>query len=139
MDDGKLDLKKYRETVFVMSEPARNERLEVFGVRYQVWQVILQDMRTFGWVKSTQLQISIKFGISERAMQKHFAAFKEAGMIERVRNPQGEMKFKVCPEHYWNYKTFIRDKHIAHRRKAIKRKTPTGNELRLVDDEDDAA
>jgi len=100
---------------FVMSEPARNERLEVFGPRYRVWQLILQTLTSRGFVNGTQREISIRAGIQERAVQKHFTAFKQAGMLEKKRDPDGRMKFWVAPEHYWNYKLHVRNRKLAER------------------------
>jgi len=117
---------------FVMSDPIENERIDVFGTRYKVWQIALQSLVGHGFVGFTQREISFRAGISERAVQSHFAAFKDANMIERKRDSHGRMRFWVCPEHYWNYKNVIRNKYLGKRKKP-RHKTKTGNELKSIE------
>jgi len=107
---------------FFMSDPIRNERLEVFGVRYQVWQVILQSVDRLGYVKATQVQLAIRSGVTERAMRSHFAAFKQAGMIEKRRDSSGRMRFYVCPEHYWNRKNVVVNKELKSRQANVSKR-----------------
>lgn len=98
-----------------MNDPIRNERLTIFGPRYQVWNLILQTLDGNGFVKATQKEISIRYGVSERTIQDHFKELKSAGMLEKKRDSEGRMRFWATPEHYWNYKLFRRNDLLAKR------------------------
>lgn len=98
-----------------MSEPVRNEQVDVFGIRYQIWQRILQSTYGQGHVHVTQREIAIEYDMTERAVQKHYAALREAGLLERSRNRDGRVTFRVAPEHYWNFKVAIRNRQVSER------------------------
>lgn len=105
------------KTGFYMSDPVRCERIDdnVFGIRWRIWSVILQRTDDRGFIGHTQNSLAIQLGVTERQMRKHFKVFKEAGMIERGNDSEGRVRFRVCPEYFFNYSRDARNKEVKER------------------------
>lgn len=105
------------DTGFYMTDPVRCERIDdsVFGVRWRIWSVILQRTDDRGFIGHTQNSLAIQFGMTERQIRKHFAVFKDAGMIERGKDSDGRVRFRVCPEYFFNFTRKSRNDEVRKR------------------------
>lgn len=105
------------KTGFYMTDPVRCERIDdkVFGIRHRLWSVILQRTDDRGFIGHTQNSLAIQFNMTERQIRKHFSVFKDAGMIERGKDSEGRVRFRVCPEYYFNYDRKSRNDEVRKR------------------------
>lgn len=109
------------KTGFYMVDPLRSERIDdaVFGVRWRIWSVILQGTDDRGFIGHTQNSLSIRLGVTERQMRSHFSVFKKAKMIEKGKDSDGRIRFRVCPEYFYNFNRVSRNDEVRKRSNVI--------------------
>jgi len=111
------DLPDPDDTGFYMTDPVRCERIPdyVFSIRHRIWSVILQRTDDRGFIGHTQKSLAIQFDVSERQIRSHFAVFKKAKMIEKANDSEGRVRFRVCPEYFFNFDRQARNKQVRER------------------------
>lgn len=108
------------KTGFYMLDPLRSERIDdsVFGIRWRLWSVMLQKTDDRGFIGHTQNSLAIQFDMTERQVRKHYSVFKAANMIEKCKDSEGRVRFRVCPEYFFNFNRISRNKEVRERRSA---------------------
>jgi len=48
-------------------------------------------------------------------MRNHFMVFKTAKMIEKAKDSEGRVRFRVCPEYFYNFDRKARNKQVRDR------------------------